>query len=348
MRQVNHGGKFVNVDLHPRIKLRTGYRQTFTPHERSMEIADGKRRTVGGKQEIGTLEIGRLWRNKVKLDRPLAECALNRCARYGGNRRFRFTLGIEIYYPAARASAGMRRMVVPCMGRPGFRFTDGFTLKRIGNSLLFEVFKCLLKKVALAVIHKVTQMSRNDIGSTFYNALMHDALFIIRFGFTGYNVHGPSGTMADTGAKSIAKQVADETGFAVDHLQRSLGATRNAVSASGTSCFIYGDNLSFHFLLLLYVQHRLLNVSRSGFHLICRLKVTHQLADGHLFKLALDNLLNTHDLMTQHTARTIAANLLAEHALRHLHLALKNFNQLRYADGIRILFHHKAPLNTLF
>ena len=127
----------------------------------------------------------------------------------------------------------------------------GFIFERVGNPLLFEIFKRLLHKVTLAVIHKVVQMSCYNILAPFCNALMHDALFVIRICLTGLDLHGACRTVADAGSKSIAKKVADKAGFAVNHLQGSLGTTRNAVAASGTSFLIYGDNLSFHFRLLL-------------------------------------------------------------------------------------------------
>jgi len=92
--------------------------------------------------------------------------------------------------------------------------------------------------------------------------------------------------MANAGSKSITKQVTDKAGFAINYLQCSFGTTWNTVAASSTSFFIYGDNLSFHrlFLLFLWFQSR-------------TLKIPKQLADGDLFKLALHNLLNTHDFM---------------------------------------------------
>ena len=67
-------------------------------------------------------------------------------------------------------------MVVPCMCMLSCRFRNSFIFKRVRNPLLLEVFKRLLHKVTLTVIHKVVQMSCYYILPTFRNTLMHDAL----------------------------------------------------------------------------------------------------------------------------------------------------------------------------
>ena len=50
-------------------------------------------------------------------------------------------------------------MVVTCMIMLSCRLANCFIFERIGNPLLFEVFKRLLHKFTLSVIHQVVQMS---------------------------------------------------------------------------------------------------------------------------------------------------------------------------------------------
>ena len=89
------------------------------------------------------------------------------------------------------------------------------------------------------------QMCQNCVAA-FGNHQLHHLGFIIGFGFTLFHGNGTFGAVSDTGAKSVAEQVADQPGFPVNNLQCTFVAIRYTIAASVAQIFINFNNGPFH------------------------------------------------------------------------------------------------------
>ncbi len=81
------------------------------------------------------------------------------------------------------------------------------------------------------MVLQVGQVGHHGVLSFAHHDL-HDLGLIICFGFSLFNGNGPLGTVTQAGTQSVAHQVADQSGFPIDHLQGSFMAIRDALSAS--------------------------------------------------------------------------------------------------------------------
>ena len=112
-------------------------------------------------------------------------------------------------------------------------------------AVLCQVFYCLVVQVRLPVAGKVFEMCLYDRHALLCNG-RHHSLLIIGRRFPLCNGDRAFRAGPDTGAETIAEDIAYEPGFPVNDLQRPFRAVRDALAASRAFRFVDTDDLPFH------------------------------------------------------------------------------------------------------
>jgi hypothetical protein len=97
----------------------------------------------------------------------------------------------------------------------------------------------------------VFQVGLDNVGPTFYNVL-HDPILIIGFCFPGFNLNGALGAGTDAGSQTITEKVTYKVGLAVNYLQGTFRASRDAVPTAGALFLVNFYNISFLTYFSLY------------------------------------------------------------------------------------------------
>ena len=113
-----------------------------------------------------------------------------------------------------------------------------------------EVLYALPYPLRLAVVVQMLQVGKN-CRLAFGNESLHYGDFVVGLGFPLHKGDRPHGTLADTGAQSVAIEVADHHGFAVDQLQRAFVASGDTITAAVAQIFVDLNDRSFHGKVLL-------------------------------------------------------------------------------------------------
>jgi hypothetical protein len=77
-------------------------------------------------------------------------------------------------------------------------------------------------------------------------------LLIEFVGFTLDDLQRPGRTGTEAGPEPVTEFIGHQTGFAVDDLQRTIGAVRKTLASAIAEFLIYLDNLSQYFHCLLF------------------------------------------------------------------------------------------------
>ena len=112
-------------------------------------------------------------------------------------------------------------------------------------SFSIRVLDRLVVESGLAMAGKVLEMRLND-GCPLFCDSCHHGLFIVRHGLPLDYRYRTFGTGADAGAKTVAEEVADKAGLALDQPERPFRAVRDALAAARAFFLIDTDDLPFH------------------------------------------------------------------------------------------------------
>lgn len=133
------------------------------------------------------------------------------------------------------------------MKRDGFGLVHGFILllKRVLDVVLLKDGDSLCEIFVLAVFAKVVEVGSYDVG-TLADDVGHDPPFVVGLGLAFLNGNRVLRTMAKARTQTVAAEIANESGLAINELDGALRTGGNAVAAAIAPLLVYLDNLPFH------------------------------------------------------------------------------------------------------